>query len=179
VNNGAFHEGLNLAATWNLPVIFVCENNRYATETPFASVTKNTDVASRAAAYKIPGVQVDGNNVLKVRALAGEAVQRARSGEGPTLIECLTYRWYGHHEGDPGTSYRSKEEIATWKANDPIRRLRDESLASAWATSEQFDAVARDVARIIQEAADYALIDPQPDPSTALDHVFYTQGRND
>ena len=104
-NNGAFHEGLNMAAAWNLPVIFVCENNLYATETPFAKVTKNTNVASRAAGYGIPGARLDGNNVVEVYQRACEAVERARAGQGPTLLECLTYRWFGHHEGDPGISY--------------------------------------------------------------------------
>ena len=100
-----FHEGLNMAATWNIPVVFVCENNLYATEMPFYKATKNTNVASRAAAYGMPGLQVDGNNVLEVYEKAGEAIERARGGGGPTLLECLTYRWFGHHEGDPGVAY--------------------------------------------------------------------------
>jgi TPP-dependent pyruvate/acetoin dehydrogenase alpha subunit len=172
VNNGAFHEGLNLAATWNLPVVFVCENNLYATEMPFAQATKNTNVASRAAAYKIPGVQVDGNDVLDVYKKSGEAIARARSGEGPTLLECLTYRWYGHHEGDPGTSYRTKEEIARWKASDPVQRLRDHALRSSLAKEEDFKRIDLEVERVIQDSADFAVASPQPDVSTALDHVF-------
>jgi TPP-dependent pyruvate/acetoin dehydrogenase alpha subunit len=172
VNNGAFHEGLNLAATWNLPVLFVCENNLYATEMPFEQATKNTNVASRAAAYNIPGVQVDGNDVLDVYQKAGDAVARARRGEGPTLLECLTYRWYGHHEGDPGTAYRTKEEIARWKGNDPVQKLRDYSTKHSLATAEDFKSVDREVERIIQDCADFALGSPQPAVSTALDHVF-------
>ncbi|MBS1850103.1 MAG: thiamine pyrophosphate-dependent dehydrogenase E1 component subunit alpha [Acidobacteria bacterium] len=172
VNNGAFHEGLNFAATWNLPVIYVCENNLYATEMPFEQATKNTDVASRAAAYKIPGYQVDGNNVLEVYERAGEAVARARRGEGPTLLECRTYRWFGHHEGDAGTSYRAKEEIAKWRELDPVRRLRDKALADSLVTAEEFAQVDRDVEKVINDAAEYALKSPQPDVSTALDHVF-------
>lgn len=173
VNNGAFHEGLNLAATWDLPVVFVCENNCYATEMPFELATKNTNVASRAPAYKIPGVQVDGNDVFEVRAKAGEAVERARRGEGPTLLECLTYRWFGHHEGDPGTSYRTKEEIASWKKNDPIRKLRDRAIAASWATAAEFENTEHDVTRIIKDAVDFALSSPQPEVSTALEHVVY------
>jgi TPP-dependent pyruvate/acetoin dehydrogenase alpha subunit len=172
VNNGAFHEGLNLAATWNLPVLFVCENNLYATEMPFEQATKNTSVASRAAAYKIPGITVDGNDVLDVHAKAGEAVERARRGEGPTLLECLTYRWFGHHEGDPGTSYRAKEEIASWKSNDPIRKFREQAIAASWVSAAEFEAIDREVSRIIEEAAAFAIKSPQPDASTALDHVF-------
>ena len=172
VNNGAFHEGLNLAATWNLPVLFVCENNLYATEMPFEQATKNTNVASRAAAYNMPGVQVDGNDVLAVYEKAGEAIERARLGEGPTLIECLTYRWYGHHEGDPGTTYRSKEQIAHWKSTDPIARLVERAKAEGWASAEDFKKVDRDVQKTIQDCAEFALASPQPATSTALDHVF-------
>jgi 2-oxoisovalerate dehydrogenase E1 component len=172
VNNGAFHEGLNLAATWCLPVIFVCENNLYATEMPFEQATKNTSVASRAAAYKIPGITVDGNDVLQVRAQVGEAVERARSGGGPTLVECLTYRWFGHHEGDPGTSYRTKEEVAEWRKKDPILRLREQAIAESWASAGEFDDVDVEVNRVILDAATFAVRSPQPDISTALDHVF-------
>jgi len=172
VNNGAFHEGLNLAATWNLPVLFVCENNLYATEMPFEQATKNTSVASRAAAYKIPGVAVDGNDVLEVYAKAGEAVERARRGEGPTLLECLTYRWFGHHEGDPGTSYRTKEEVAAWKKKDPIQRLREKAVAESWATAGEFNDIDNEVSRVIQDAATFAVGNPQPAVNTALDHVF-------
>jgi TPP-dependent pyruvate/acetoin dehydrogenase alpha subunit len=172
VNNGAFHEGLNLAATWNLPVLFVCENNLYATEMPFEQATKNTNVASRAAAYNIPGVQVDGNDVLDVYQKTGEAVERARRGEGPTLLECLTYRWYGHHEGDPGTAYRTKDEIARWKANDPVQKIRDYAIKASLATADDFKNIDREVGRVIQDCADFALAGRQPDVSTALDHVF-------
>lgn len=172
VNNGAFHEGLNLAAAWNLPVLFVCENNLYATETPFKNVTKNTSVASRAAAYNMPGVTVDGNDVMDVYAKAGEAVERARRGEGPTLLECLTYRWFGHHEGDAGTSYRTKEEIASWRGKDPVHRLREQAIAAKWATAQDFETVDREVNEVIEDAAAFALKSPQPDISTALDHVF-------
>jgi 2-oxoisovalerate dehydrogenase E1 component len=172
VNNGAFHEGINLAATWNLPVLFVCENNLYATEMPFEQATKNTSVASRAAAYNIPGVTVDGNDVLEVYAKAGEAVARARRGEGPTLLECLTYRWFGHHEGDPGTSYRKKEEIASWKSKDPVSRLRQQAIAASLVSTAEFEAIDREVSEVIADAAAFGIKSPQPDISTALDHVL-------
>src|SRR5579871_2805205 len=172
VNNGAFHEGLNMAATWELPVIYVCENNLYATEMPFQKATKNINVASRAAAYSMPGVQVDGNDVLAVYEKAGEAVERARRGEGPTLLECLTYRWFGHHEGDPGTSYRKKEEIALWKSNDPVKKLREQAIANSWMSADEFAAIDQEVSRVIADAAEFGIASPQPDVSTALDHVF-------
>jgi TPP-dependent pyruvate/acetoin dehydrogenase alpha subunit len=173
-NNGAFHEGLNMAATWDLPVIFVCENNLYATEMSFDKATKNTNVASRAAAYGIPGIQVDGNNVLEVYERAGEAVTRARRGEGPTLLECLTCRWFGHHEGDPGISYRTKEEIAHWKRRDPVRRLQDEAIAQKLATQADFAEIEEEIQKELEEATEYALSSPLEDEATALDHVFYS-----
>ena len=171
-NNGAFHEGLNLAAAWDLPVVFVCENNMYATETPFQKVTKNTHVASRAPAYGIPGVEVDGQDVLAVYEQAGKAIERARQGKGPTLIECLTYRWFGHHVGDPGTVYRSKEEVEAWKKRDPIQKLREQALAAHWAEEKDFAALDGEVRRLIDEAAELALSSPQPAVESALEHVF-------
>jgi TPP-dependent pyruvate/acetoin dehydrogenase alpha subunit len=171
-NNGAFHEGINMAATWNLPVVFVCENNMYATEMPFNQATKNTNVASRAAAYGIPGVQVDGNNVLEVLHEAGKAIERARRGEGPTLIECLTYRWFGHHEGDPGTSYREKDEIASWKARDPVKRLKTEAIESGVATEQDFAALDQEIWDVLEDAAQFALNSPLESVDTALRHVY-------
>ncbi len=172
VNNASFHEGLNMAAAWDLPVIYVCENNLYATETPFKKATKNISVASRAAAYSMPGEQVDGNDVLAVYERAGKAIDRARRGEGPTLIECLTYRWFGHHEGDPGTSYRSKEEIEAWKERDPIKKLREEAIASQWCKATDLEKIEKEIQQSIEEAAQFSLDSPQPGVGTALDHVF-------
>jgi TPP-dependent pyruvate/acetoin dehydrogenase alpha subunit len=173
-NNGAFHEGLNMAATWDLPVVFVCENNLYATEMPFAQATKNTNVASRAGVYGITGVQVDGNNALEVYARAGEAIERARKGGGPTLLECLTYRWYGHHEGDPGVAYRTKEEIASWKDRDPIKKLRDDAIAARTASAEDFETIAAEIADVLEDAAQFALAGTLETEATALRHVFHT-----
>jgi len=172
VNNGAFHEGINLAATWDLPVVYVCENNMYATETPFAKATKNTHVATRAAAYSIPGAEVDGDDVMTVYEKAGEAIERARQGGGPTLIECLTYRHFGHHVGDPGTTYRSKEEIASWKARDPIPKLRQQAIDLKLAEDRDFEAIDVEVRTLIDDAAAFALTSPQPGIETALDHVL-------
>ncbi len=172
VNNGAFHEGINMAAAWDLPVVYVCENNMYATETPFAKATKNTNVASRAAAYNIPGVQIDGDDVMIVYEKAGEAIERARRGEGPTLIECLTYRFFGHHVGDPGTTYRSRDEIESWKARDPIVRLRRQALEEKLAGPNEFDEINEQVHAMIEDATTFALSSPQPAVETALNFVL-------
>jgi TPP-dependent pyruvate/acetoin dehydrogenase alpha subunit len=172
-NNGAFHEGLNMAATWDLPVVFVCENNLYATEMPFAQATKNTNVASRAAAYGITGVQVDGNNALEVYARAGEAIERARKGGGPTLLECLTYRWFGHHEGDPGVAYRTKEEVSAWKDRDPIKKLRADAIATSAASAEDFQRIDAEIANVLEDAAQFALAGTLETEDTALRHVFH------
>ncbi len=173
-NNGAFHEGLNMAATWQLPVVFVCENNLYATEMPLSKATKNSHIASRAAAYGMPGLQVDGNNVLEVYQKAGEAIDRARQGGGPTLLECLTYRWYGHHEGDPGVAYRTKEEIAAWKERDPVKKLKDDAIAAKQLSKEDFDRVDAEVAEVLEEAAQFALASPLEQEDTALRYVFHS-----
>src|SRR5262245_13410056 len=124
VNNGAFHEGLNVASIWRLPVLFVCENNEYATEVPFAYSAGHPGVAARGACYGMPGVEVDGNDVEAVARAAAEAVERARSGGGPTLLECKTYRTRPHAEGMGDFTYRTREEVEGWKARCPIRRLR-------------------------------------------------------
>ncbi len=135
VNNGAFHEGVNMAAIWDLPVLYVCENNQYATEVPFSSATRNTEVAERARSYGIPGVAVDGNDVLAVYAAAAEAIARARTGQGPTVLECRTYRTRPHAEGMRDGGYRSTDEITEWKSRDPITALREGALSRGIATA--------------------------------------------
>ncbi|MBX9582702.1 MAG: thiamine pyrophosphate-dependent dehydrogenase E1 component subunit alpha, partial [Gemmataceae bacterium] len=163
VNNGAFHEGLNLAAIWKLPVLFVCENNGFATEVPFVSAAGNPSVAARGAAYGLPGVEVDGNDVLAVRAAAGEAVHRARAGDGPTLIECKTYRTRPHAEGMGDFTYRTREEVEEWKGRCPILRLRTSFPDEA----ARIDA---EVQREVEEAQRAAEAAPWPDPATAAAH---------
>jgi TPP-dependent pyruvate/acetoin dehydrogenase alpha subunit len=123
LNEGECHEGLNLAALWQLPVVYLCENNLYSISTPLSRQMRNTRILDRAAAYGMAGVTVDGNNVVAVYQAVVEAVERARAGGGPTLVECLTYRQGGHKRDDPAT-YRPKEEVATWLARDPLHRLR-------------------------------------------------------
>jgi 2-oxoisovalerate dehydrogenase E1 component len=171
-NNGAFHEGLNLAAIWKLPVLFVCENNQYATEVPFATVAGNPNVAERAAAYGIPGVRLDGNDVVAIYEAAGEAVRRARAGEGPTLIECFTYRTRAHSEGMRDGGYRTREEVESWRGRDPIRRLRDALLAERVASAEELDRIEASLQSEIDAAYAAAKDDPWPDPATATNHIF-------
>ena len=122
-NTGAFYEGVNLAAVWHLPVVFVCENNQYAQSTPRATHQKVKDIADRAAAFNIPGVVMDGMDVFDVYQKSGEAIDRARVGGGPTLLEAKTYRFLGHFVGDP-QPYRTKEEVEQWKQRDPILLFR-------------------------------------------------------
>ena len=120
----------------------------------------------------MPGVQVDGNDVLAVYEKAGEAIERARQGRGPTLLECLTYRFFGHHVGDPGTAYRSKEEIESWKSRDPILKLRQQAIEAKLAEKSEFDAVDNEVHAVIEDAARFALSSPQPAVETALRFVL-------
>lgn len=171
-NNGAFHEGLNLAGIWDLPAIFVCENNMYATEVPFSYATRNTDVVDRAAGYGIPGVQVDGNDVLAVYEAAGAAIRRARSGGGPTLIECKTYRTRPHSEGMRDGGYRTMEEIESWKARDPIGLLRSSLIGQERADEDELAAIDADVQALVADAYEFAKESPYPDGATALDHVY-------
>src|SRR5579859_3620305 len=167
VNNGAFHEGLNLAAIWELPVIFVCENNMYATEVAFAYATRNTEVAERAATYKIPSVAVDGNDVLAVSAAAGEAVRWARAGHGPSFIECKTYRTRPHSEGMRDGGYRTTEEVDAWKARDPLKMLHERLLSTGTASAAEFDSIEAEVKALVEDAAEFARNSPYPAPETA------------
>ncbi|MFZ8920759.1 MAG: thiamine pyrophosphate-dependent dehydrogenase E1 component subunit alpha, partial [bacterium] len=174
VNHAAFHEALNLAAIQNLPVIFVCENNLYATATPLSKATLNTEVASKAQSYGMPGVAVDGNDVFAVWEVAAEAIKRARRGDGPTLIESKTYRVVAHHEGDPVTgSYRSKEEVDEWKGRDPIEHCQ-RFLVREFGNSviEELETLKAKVNLQVVESVDFARNSPEPDPSTISEHVW-------
>jgi pyruvate dehydrogenase E1 component alpha subunit len=172
VNSGSFHESVNIGGIWNLPVVYVCENNLFATETAFHRATKNTSVASRATAYGIVGVEVDGNDVMAVYQAAGTAIDKARSNGGPTLIECKTYRTVGHHEGDPGTDYRTKDEVESWKRRCPIKTFRDRVLASGQAAPAQLEEINRSVEQWLEDAVEFARTGPDPDPNSVLDHIF-------
>src|SRR5438105_2744903 len=156
VNNGAFHEGLNLAAIWRLPVLFVCENNQFATEVPFAYAAANPSVAARGVAYGLPAIAVDGNDVLAVSEAASEAVKRARDGGGPTLIECKTYRTRPHAEGMSDFGYRTREEVDQWKTRCPIASFKDHLLKNQLADAAELTGVEKDVAQIVEEAHKFA-----------------------
>jgi 2-oxoisovalerate dehydrogenase E1 component len=175
VNNGAFHEGLNLAGIWKLPVLFVCENNEYATEVPFAYSAGNPSVATRASSYGMPGVAVDGNDVRAVYEAAGEAVRRAVGGDGPTLLECKTYRTRPHAEGMGDFTYRTREEVAAWKARCPIERIRRSLLERGLAEEAELAAVDVEIKEVVEDAQRFAESSPWPDASSAATHVF-TEG---
>ena len=177
VNNGAFHEGLNLAGIWKLPVLFVCENNQFATEVPFRYAAGNPGVAQRGAMYGMPGIEVDGNDIQDVHKIAGEAVRRARTGLGPTLIECKTYRTRAHAEGMGDFGYRTKEEVEEWKTRCPIVNLRKRLTDAGGKNGQpdleaQLNAIAAEVAELIAKAHEFAENSPWPDPVTATSHVY-------
>lgn len=169
VNNGAFHEGLNMASIWKLPVLFICENNQFATEVPFAYASGNPSVGSRGAAYGIPGYELDGNDVLEVYRAAGQAVERARRGEGPTLLECKTYRTRPHAEGMGDFTYRTREEVDQWKNKCPIIRLRSESVSI---DPSEFDAIDLEVKELVQQSRKDAEQSREPSSDTAQTHVW-------
>lgn len=173
-NHGAFHEVLNFAGVQHVPAVFVCENNLYATATPYRDITLNPEIATRAAAYGIPGVAVDGNDVMAVWEAMRIATDRARSGGGPTLIECKTYRVVGHHEGDPvvGT-YRTQEEIDAWVKRDPIEMFRNRIVRDyGIATEAELSAIERRIDSVVADALDFARKSPLPDPATLGLHVY-------
>jgi pyruvate dehydrogenase E1 component alpha subunit len=169
-NIGAFHEGLNLAAVRAAPVVFVCENNLYAASTPIGATMRIADVADRAAGYGMPGRVVDGMDVEAVFAAATEAVARARRGDGPTLIECKTYRYRGHSRGDPGR-YRTAEELAAWQARDPIARTRDR-LGALGLPAARLAAVEHEAQAAVEAAVAFALASPEPAASSVLTGAF-------
>ena len=171
-NNGAFHEGLNMASIWKLPVLFICENNQFATEVPFESAAGNSNVAARAAAYGMTGVQLDGNDVAAISAAAEEAVARARRGEGPTLLECKTYRTRPHSEGMGDYTYRTREDVAAWRERCPIKRHRQTLIESGLATAAQLDAIDAEIAAEIEAVTTAAEAAPFPKPADATTHVY-------
>lgn len=167
--NGAFHEALNLAAIWHLPVVFVLENNHYAVSTPIRDSALVENLSDRAAGYGMPGVTVDGNDAVAVLQAMVGAVERARAGEGPTLLECKTYRHGGHHVNDPGL-YLPKDELARWKAHDPLGVLRERLLEAGVADSE-IDLIDRRVEAVMDEAVEFAESSAQPDVDEFLAEI--------
>ena len=170
-NVGQFHEACNLASLWELPVIFVCENNQYAQTTPQAEHQKIQNIADRAFSYDMKSAVVDGNDVVEVYRITAEAVGRAREGKGPTFIECKTYRWRGHWEGDP-QPYRTRDEVEAWKSKCPIRRFRSYLSENNMFREEELDTIDSEVDAELRDAIDYARKSPFPEPDEALEDVY-------
>ena len=169
---GTLHEAMNLAGIWKLPVLFICENNRYAQSTPFEYSVAGASVANRAAGYDMPGVVVDGQSALEMYEVGGEAVRRARAGEGPTLIEAQTYRYMGHFGADNPLAYRDKEEEDYYKSKDCIAALRAHLLEAGTATGSEVDALEQQAADDVSEAAVFANESPYPGPEQITTDVY-------
>ncbi len=170
-NQGVFHEAVNLAAVKKLPVIYLCENNQYGMSVPFKKASAVKNAADRAAAYDIPGIIVDGNDIEAVYQVVQEAVERVRQGEGPSLIEAKTYRWLGHSKSDPRV-YRTRQEEEEWKQKCPIKRYRQKLINEGTATEEELAKVQEAVEKAIQEALEYALNSPEPKIEEIMDDVY-------
>jgi acetoin:2,6-dichlorophenolindophenol oxidoreductase subunit alpha len=171
-NEGAFHESLNMAAIWKLPVIYLCENNQYAMSMPVKKGVAAEDISTRAVSYNIPGVTVDGNDVLAVYQAVSEAADRARRGEGPTLVEARTYRYKGHSRSDK-QAYRSREEVQSWMdERDPIRRFSSLLVSAQVITKAEADAMRDTAIAVIDRACEFSEASPTPDIATILDDVY-------
>ena len=170
-NEGAFHEALNMASIWKLPIVFVCENNKYGMSMDIALAMAVPNVADRASAYAMPGVAVDGNDLPAVAAAAAAAIDRARTGGGPSLVECKTYRWRGHSKSDRNL-YRTKEEIDAWRKRDPIRLLEAELVAHGRFEAAELAAIEKAAALEIERALDFAKTSPDPAPSDLTRDVY-------
>jgi pyruvate dehydrogenase E1 component alpha subunit len=170
-NEGAFHESLNAASAFDLPIVYVCENNLYAVGTRQSKVRKIEDIADRAPSYSMPGVVVDGNDVVAVYEVAKEAVERARAGEGPTLVECKTYRWRTHFEGEPDT-YRPPEEVAAWRAREPIAPFRKMLIDQKIFKQKDLDLIDEAVIDDLDQAVEFARNSPLPRPEDALQDLW-------
>lgn len=171
-NQGSFHESLNLAAVWKLPVLYVCENNLYAESTPAEYAVAVRDIAQRASSYNIPGVIVDGQDVFEVYDAARQAIDRARAGQGPTLLECKTYRYHGHYWADDHLRYRSQEEVDYYKSQDCIDRFKARVLDEDLLREEDIEAIDQNMVTIMEEAAEFALNSPVPDLSELYTDVY-------
>jgi pyruvate dehydrogenase E1 component alpha subunit len=173
-NNGTFHEGLNFASVHRLPVVFICENNLYGISVSQKQHQAIKDISIRSVAYKMPGITIDGNDVLAVYLASGEAIQRARAGEGPTLVECKTYRWRGHYEGDPnqGRRYRTVEEIQAWMKKCPIKRFEEKLIKEKVLTKTKMRRIREEIEKKIVEAVVFANQSPFPDPDDIFEDVY-------
>jgi len=180
-NEGTFHESLNIASAWKLPVVYVCENNLYGEFTAGRDVTSVKDIADRARGHDMPGVVVNGNDVVEVYEATREAVDRARKGDGPTLLECKTYRWEGHVVGEEAflgkRSYRPADEIEAWKKRCPLMSFEQRFVPGSFSAAE-LETVRTEVGRRIDEAVQFAMDSPLPAPEEALDDMFSTASQH-
>lgn len=170
-NTGAFHESLNMGGAWKLPVVYICENNLYGMSCSVKRVCSVPSIASRAPAYGIPSDKADGMDVLKVKESVEKAVKRAREGGGPTLIECETYRYFGHSRSDP-RAYRTKEEEAEWKSRDAIEKLKKQIVEGNIMSADEVEALEDDVQKQVDDAAEFALDSPYPPVDSLFDDVY-------
>lgn len=170
-SEGTFHEAVNIASAFDLPVVYVCENNLYGVGTRQRDVRNIEDIADRGAAYGIPGLVVDGNNVIAVYEAVYEAVKRARNGEGPSLLECKTYRWRTHFEGEPDT-YRPPEEVKAWLKREPIAPYRKELIEQGVIDETKVEQIEKEVQKELEEAVEFARTSPLPNPETALEGLW-------
>ena len=171
VNQGTFHESLNMASLWRLPVVYCCENNRWAQFTPQELETRVTNVSSRTAAYDMPGITIDGCDVLAVYAAAGEAIERARSKGGPTLLEFTLNRWYGHYVGDP-QKYRAADNIEKSRESDPIAMFKDKLVQEKKLTSDEIKHIEEQVSAEMDEAVKFAQDSPLPEVGEVLEDAY-------
>lgn len=172
-NQGVFHESINLAAVWKLPVIYICENNQFGMTVPTWQSTSVENIADRAGGYGIPGEVVDGNDVIAVYESFARAKERALRGDGPSLIECKTYRWRGHWTGDPEV-YRTREDVEWWKENkDPIKLFAAYMMKNKLATKKEMQTIQDETAAKMAVAVEFALNSPEPDPAHVTDDVFF------
>ena len=170
-NQGIFHESLNMAALWNLPVVFLCENNQYGMSMPVSRATSKLPIADRAQIYGMPGYHIDGNDLLLVYETIRKAVDHARSGRGPVLVEAVTYRYFGHSKSDRNL-YRTKEEIAAWKEKDPIIRFENRLIDNGFLSSDSAADCRKQASQIIEQAVAFAEGEPEPDVADLTEYVY-------
>lgn len=170
-NRGTFHESINLAALWALPVVYVIENNQFGEFTSVERACTIKDLCNRAAAYGIPGITVDGNDVLAVHEASGKLIERARKGEGPSILECKTWRHHGHFEGD-AADYKTPEQQEEWLAKDPLPRFKDYLTKKAKVSVEEVESIEAKINTLISSAVEFAKNSPDPDPSSLLEDVY-------
>jgi TPP-dependent pyruvate/acetoin dehydrogenase alpha subunit len=168
---GPFHESLNIASLWQLPVIFICENNGYAEFTPLSAHTKVERLAQHAKTYAIPANTVDGNDLIAVREAMSKAVEKCRAGKGPIFVECLTHRMRGHYEGDPA-KYRELSQLAEWKKKDPIARVARLLKSKKVSTDKELEAIENEARDLVEKAAEFSLSSPWPAPNDVVDQVY-------